>query len=264
MNFVEEIITRVDDFLFPNDAFLIEIFVNLQDEAGVTGMSVMAGSTQVTLTSDGGPEWDDELPFTSFASMTAGLNGTWTITVQGSSPSTSAFTLNANALMDSNFFQTPTNVMPANGSTGVATDATLSWTAPPLGTTADVLVVFVGTENEMGLEQEATSLEGLLITDTMWTTPLPMEAGMNEFDVIYLNVDASFVTNLSSATVVWGDSEVAPPGYPPATPLLLLGSDTIVGFTVPEPAAVLSLLAAMGTLFALTTRRRRAFRLASR
>ena len=256
-NYVEVILTRLDDVFFPNEEFLLEVFLQLE-VAGVTDVNVMAGSRLLTLEDEGDGEWSEEDAFTSFASMTAALDGTWTVTIAGSFPSVSSFTLDASSFMDSDFLQTPTNLMPANGTTGVPADVTLSWTPPPGGDSAYILVVIVGSEIGGG-GQEDNSLDGTLsITDTMWTPPLPLSAGLNEWDVIYANVDESFVTDLSvdSGSIAWGTSPFAPPTWPPSRPLLALGADTIGAFTVPEPSVVLLQLAALGALGGIAGRRR--------
>lgn len=252
-NYVDVILLRADDQPFPNQAFLMAVDVGVGDVVGVTNVSVQAGSLAVPMENEGGPEWDSEEAFTSFQNMTTTINGTWTITVEGSSPSTSTFTLNASSLVDGDFFQTPTNVSPAHGATDVPADFEVSWTPPPGGTSADALAVSVG--NDFGGQDVDSLTGGVLITDTMWQPPMAFADGNYEVDVIYVNADPSFVTDLSTGDpIVWGDSPLGGPPYPTGRPFLLLGSDTIHGVTVPEPAAVLLQLAVLGILLHLKRR----------
>ncbi len=257
-NYVEIGLLRADDQPFPETAFLMQMSVGL-DVEGVTAVDVQAGSLAVLLENEGGSVWEAEESFTSFEDMTATLDGTWTITVQGMDPSTSTFTFDASSLVDGNFLQTPTNVSPAQDATDVPPDFAVSWTPPPGGDTATVLAVFV----EDGVDQEAISiLGGIQVTDTMWQPPAPSPAGIYEVDVLYGNAAPSFVTDLGSADgIVWGSSPLGGLPFPTGRPFLLLGSDTIHLFTVvPEPAALALQLAAFGALYGLGRRRRSAAR----
>lgn len=225
---------RLDDFLFPLDAFIIFIEVDIPDVAGVTGVTVTSGGGgALALVDNGAGTWDAEWDFTNLVSMKATLNGVWTVVVSGASPSVSTFTIAAGSLVDASFFPTTSGITPANGSTGVPANVVFSWNDPTGAVTADALVVSV-----FGLttgQDDNSVLGSLLVTDTTWAPPLNLEAGPNEFEVEYLNVDhAGFVTPLvfNSGAIMWGDSPFAPVGYPPTTPLLVIGSDTLIGFDV--------------------------------
>ena len=251
-------IARIDDYLYPTQQFSLEIELEL-DVAGITGVAVTAVGGPVLLEQDGVYWNSDDIQFEDLAAMKAALDGQWTIVITGSSPSISTFTLDAASLSDADFYDTATDLSPANGETGVGVNAEFSWTDP----TGDVppYVLVVGTEDEFDNDQEAVSFEGQIELDaTAWQPPLPLQNGFNEFWVFYTDVgDASFVTPLSvsSGTIVWSDHALAPPGYPAAAPLLALASETIVGFTVPEPAPGLAGAAALGTLALVAHCRRR-------
>jgi len=76
--------------------------------------------------------------------------------------------------------------------------------------------------------------------------------------VFYADTDASFITALSvsSGSITWSSHDFSPPGYPADTPLLALGSEAIVSFTVPEPSLELAHAVALGTLALVVCRRR--------
>lgn len=240
VNYVEVFLDREDVASDPSRAFLAEVIVALEDETGVTGVSVTAGATPLTLEqhSPGGSEWSGELGYTSLADLKAALDGTWTLTVSGSSASTSTFTLLASTLADSDFFATPTGLMPVHGSTDVALGTTLSWTDPTGGATPYVVGVTVG-EDSGGEQEDISSPFGTLaVTDVMWTPPAVLFPGTNDFEVFYEDVDFSFITALSvmNGSITWGNSPSAPTGapfgpWPAATPLLALGALTSVQFT---------------------------------
>ena len=121
-------------------------------------------------------------------------------------------------------------------------------------------MIVVGVEGESGGDQEAINLEGEIEIDaTTWQPPEPLHSGFNEFWVFYTDGGPSFITPFSvdSGTIVWSSHPAAPPGYPADTPLLAVGSETIVGFMVPEPSPELAGVAALGTLALVARRRRR-------
>ncbi len=233
-NFVELIVMRSDDFIFPGDDFMLEIFVAIPGVSGAASVTVSStGGISAILDSGDNIYWFWDGGFVDLATMKPALDGDWTITIQGDSPSTSTFIFNADALLDSDFFATPTDVFPLHGSANVPPDVIFSWSDPTGPETPDALFVFVGNEMD---EQYDDSIFGTLdITDTSWDPPLDLSAGFNEFGVIYANIDAADLVSpltVTSGSIVWGNSPFAPGGYPPSTPLLVLGSQTVVGFDV--------------------------------
>ena len=105
----------------------------------------------------------------------------------------------------------------------------------------------------------ASSLMGdLSVTDTSYSPPT-LSPSTYELDVIYVDLGPSFVSPLvvDTGEISWGDHPVAPPGYPANSPFMLVGSDTIVGFTVPEPWALLLQLTALTAIGLLAHVRQR-------
>ena len=231
-NYVNLYITRTDDFVFNDiNVFFVAIEIVLPNEVGVTGVTVAIGDgAELFLTEDFPGRWFEEIDFSDVAAMNQAIGGLWTITISGDSPSTSTFSFNAAPLQDSDFFATATGIVPPHGSVDVPPDVVFFWKDPTGKQTADALIVFVGGGSEMG--QTDNSINGTLdITDTSWDPPIDLESGDNEFSVLYLNFDdAALVSQLTvtGGSIIWGDSPLAPKGYPAATPLLLLGSQTIV------------------------------------
>ncbi|QNN21681.1 PEP-CTERM sorting domain-containing protein [Planctomycetales bacterium ZRK34] len=260
VNYVEVIGVRVDDQAAGFSGFRGSVFVNLEDETGVTGVSVTApgGMTALFDDSDGaGTSWYDETDYATLADLVNATSGVWTIDISGSSASSSAFTLISGGLVDADFFPIPTGLTPAHGATGVPVNTSFSWTDPTGPITPDVVDVYVGSES--GNYQDNNSLMGDLAIDaTMWTPMMDIDAGPNEWAVGYFEiVDPQAVTDLSveSGSITWGNSPFAPVNWPDGRPLVALGAETVAAFdAVPEPAA-LSLLG-LGA-FALVSRRRR-------
>jgi hypothetical protein len=259
--FVELALVRVDDAFFPSSGFLLDIGV-APDVPGVTAVTVAAGALGALgyvwgLENEGGPIWDSEQSFTDLNDVKSRLDGSWTITVSGTTPSVTSFSFDAASFMESTFFQTPTIVSPTHMQTVSATPM-FSWVDPTGPITPFALLVEGADDQDLGLEFGADSLSGeLAVTDTSWSPP-PLQDASYELDVIYLELGGSFVSTLSvdSGNITWGDSPEAPPGYPANSPLLAVGSDTIVGFTVPEPRVLLLELAALGLMGGLARVRR--------
>ncbi len=251
------VISRLDDFIFPAAEFGVEFELELS-VAGITGITATVGGTPYDLEEwDGFWENSEDIVFADLASMKTALDGLWTIEILGSSPSTSTFTLNAAALTDGDFFPTATNLSPANGAADIDPGTSLSWTDPTAAATPFILGAEVGTDLD---DQEVNSLEGGIAVDaTAWQPAQPLQNGLNEFGVFYADADASFITALlvSSGSITWSSPDFSPPGYPADTPLLGLGSETIVSFTVPEPSLLLAHAVALGTLALVVRRRRR-------
>ena len=232
VNYVNLGITRTDDFVFDAfNVFLVAIEIVLPNEVGVTGVTVTIGDgAEFFLTEKFPAHWFEEIEFPDVAAMQKAIGGLWTITISGDSPSTSIFSFNAAPLQDSDFFATATGIVPPHGSVDIPPDVVFSWNDPTGKQTPDALIVFVEGPSEMG--QTDNSINGTLeITDTSWDPPMDLESGENEFSVLYLNFDnAALISQLTvtDGSIIWGDSPLAPKGYPAATPLLLLGSQTIV------------------------------------
>jgi hypothetical protein len=257
-SFVRLLIVRVDDYFFPDSDFIAQVVVDV-DVPGVTGVTVSTPMVDYPLENESGTEWETEENFATLGQMAGVLDGEWTISVDGPTPSTSTFSLDASSFGEATFFATPTILEPTNQST-VSTTPTFSWTDPTGAADPSGLITAVGEADDGPFEAHASSFEGTLaVTDTSWQPGTIPPGGDYELDVAYVNVDGSFVSPLSvsSGSITWGDSPIAPPGYPADSPLLLLGSDTIVGFTtVPEASAVLLRAAALGVLVPLARWRR--------
>jgi hypothetical protein len=249
------VISRLDDFLYPEAEFGVEFELGLGG-GGVTAVTVTVGGTEYDLEDwDGSWENDDDIVFADLAAMQTALDGVWTIETFGSSPGTSTFTLYAATLTDDDFFPTPTNLSPANGEVGVDPGTSFSWTDPTGPATPYLLGV--GTDTDHGDDQEVISLEGgIAVGATTWQPAQPLQNGLNESWVFYADANASFISALSGS-ITLSSHEFAPEGYPADRPLLALASETIVSFTVPEPSLELARAAALGTLTLLIRGRRR-------
>lgn len=258
-------LVRIDDFVFPGAEFLFDLEINL-DVAGVASVSAQAGNVALTFDEGSPGEWEqiEEPLYANLAALQSAVDGMWTITITGTFPSTTTFTVGAAGLVDGDFFPTPTNVSPANGATDVSSTALLSWTDPTGLVTPYALILEV--EDDGSLDQEALSIPDLGILDipinaTSWQPPLALPDGLNEFFISYVDVDLTVINatisafQVTSGTIAWNNSEFSPPGYPATTPLLVLASETVVGFTVPEPSAGLLGAAALTTLAGLKRRR---------
>jgi hypothetical protein len=238
-NYVDLNLFRADLYHEPLAEFVTDVAVTVPDVPGVTGITVSCtGGFLADLETSDGVFWVRNVAFTDLSSMTSSMDGDWTITISGASPSTTTFAFNADALLDPDFFPdffaTPTDVFPPNGSSDVPPDVVFSWSDPTGLETADALAVRVGNETH---EQEDNSLFGSLdITDTVWDPPEDLKpVQFYEFAVLYVNIDdAGLVGSLQvvSGSIEWGNSPFAPPNYPPATPLLIIGSQTSVEFEV--------------------------------
>ena len=234
-NFINLPITRVDDALFPSTAFLANIDVNIPDESGVTGVSVtLGGGTVSVLEHIGGGEWFGEEPFTSLAAAKTGVNGTWTVEITGTTPSTSTFTLDVTSAVDGDFFATPTLTNPTHGASAVPSNTIFTWTDPTGASTPDAIQVVSEDDNETLLQLDNNLTGTMNVTDTSWTPPMPLAPGPNEFDVFYLEVVNGFLGDLmvTSGSITWSDSPFDPDAGVNPTPLLSFGSQTIIGFDV--------------------------------
>ncbi len=234
VNAVLVLMTRRDD---PDrtEPFAIEVGVFLEGVAGVTDVTVTSGGgVNVPMQGEGGGSWYGHLYPPDLAGLKLAVHGTWQIAIDGSSPSTSTFTMNGNVLQESDFFATPTGVFPTHGSVGVFADVIFSWNDPTGAETADVLFVVVETDFS-GTSQGDDSLIGTMnITDTSWDPPLDLDTD-HTFFVGYVNLDAAGLVgplNVLSGSITWGNIPEAPPWYPASTPLLVLGSDTFSRFAV--------------------------------
>jgi hypothetical protein len=230
--------TRVDDFFFAEAEFLLFILIHVPD-IDPTGVVVTTDSGLVIeFDSDpGDDDWDEEVDFLDLASLRAAMDGEWTISISGPSSSESTFTIDAGGLQEADFYDTPTDLFPADGASGVPPDVTFSWSDPTGDATADILSVSVEGFDKKA-EQEDDNIFGTLdIADTTWDPPVDLSDGFNEWSVIYLDIDdAQLVTPLvvQEGKIAWTDSPYTPKGYPAMTPLLILGSETIVLIEVGE------------------------------
>ncbi len=240
-NYVNLYVLRVDDVCCPLDEFFFGIDVVVPGVAGVSDVAVVTGDgTVLGLSDDGGGAWSDELSFPDFAAMKMVLDGTWTIIITAASSSTSTFMLNAAQLVDKDVFATATRVVPANGATGVPADVVFAWNdptgTPPGDGDPDVLFVFVDSIFGIGIVQEDDSINGTLcITDTSWDPPINVPPGQDEFGVFYADFPclAGRLNVTPRGAITWDDSPFGPSACPTSpTPLLVLGSGTIVGFNV--------------------------------
>jgi len=249
VNFVELAILRVDDFLFPSNEFMLAIRVALDDDTGVSGITLSTPQQSFPLEQQG-TSWEEEAGFGSLAAVQTALDGTWTIAITGgAAASTSTFGLDAASFVDGDFFATATVLDPADGATDVSPTVTVQWTDPTGPETPDFLEVLVGGPSTEQFDDSATGT--LSFTDTSWQPPVPLEVGLNELDVVYVRIDSTRVTaalQVTAGSIAWGASPLAPPGYPADTPLVAHGSDRIIGFTVPEPATAALHGAALATL----------------
>lgn len=239
-NFINVVLSRIDDYRAPSDQFSASIEVSLPDVSGVSAVSISTSGGLFSLDPEESGTWHLRTRYADLPTMQGDLDGQWTISVSGAQPSTSTFNLQASALENTDFFPTAAGLNPAHGSSGVSAGSLLSWSQPPGAESALGLFVNVDSQNNF---QDDNSLFGTLsISDEQWQPSLPLSPGENQFTVSYYVVDSSFISALvvNSGSITWGDSPFAPPGYPAQTPLLPLGAETTIAFNaVPEPEACL-------------------------
>jgi hypothetical protein len=261
-------LSRIDDHLFPTSEFAMDMTL-IVEESGVTSVSAVAGTEALTFEEDtpGSGEWElvEEPDYADLAALQAAVNGTWTVTVAGTTPSTSTFKLDAAALVQGDFLAVPTNMSPAHGTTGVSSTATLSW-SDNTGVTVPYALA-VEYDGDAGFDEALSVLDlGILdipITATSWQPSNPMPVGPIEYGVFYADVDLPVLATtisalqVTSGSITWGAAGFAPAGYPAATPFLVLGAESIVVFTVPEPTAA-PLTASVLVMLSVLARRRRA------
>jgi hypothetical protein len=228
---------RVDDYFFPNAEFVLFVGLDFPNSDEADSVTIITGGGAVIELEgpfdEGLVAWEEEMPFDSLEGLRAAAHGTWTIVIAGPSPSTSTFALNAAALADGDFYPTPTGVFPPSGSVNVPPDVTFSWNDPTGDDTADVLVV--GVESDESWD-DASTIDGTIEIDaTSWAPSESLSPGFAEFFVLYLRFDGDGLAgplSVTSGDMTWGMHPLAPDGYPASTPLLLLGSETIVAFDV--------------------------------
>lgn len=232
------LLIRADDFDHPDHEFAFEVDITVS--GGAAGASItLPGGTFIPLEDDRetAGSWSLDLLFDSVRDFHQLTQGTWTITLSdvGGHVHVSTFDLDAGEILDADLFATPTVLSPQHGEVRVSPCPTFTWLDPTGEADADVLGVSVETRDE-AFEQEAVSLFGDIPLDaTSWTPPLPLQPGSNSLSVYYLAFDdAGRVGPLDvvSGAITWGDSKYAPPGYPRSTPLLLIGSETRISFSV--------------------------------
>jgi hypothetical protein len=232
-------IDRLDDFAVPLSDFGVFLSIEI-DAPDVTNVAVTAGTVDVLmeLTPDG--VWEDaseNVFFPSLSALESAVSGTWTIVVTGLSP--------------------------ADGATEVSATTLLSWTAVP---SAIALNVFAGSDDTN--EQEAFNLlKEILIDATSWQPPLPLPAGPVEWGVFCapdptLTVDLVGDISVTTGTIDWvvhGFADLSGVSWSASKPFMVLGSESIVQISVPEPAEVLQsgvALATRGLLASLRSRNR--------
>ena len=255
-NFMNLILTRTDDFQSPGTLFSMNVDVELPDVAGVSGIDISTAGGGLFSLQPGGPTaWHTQAGYADLPTMSTALDGAWTITISGDTPSSSSFSLDGSSLQQSEFFQTATGLSPASGAINVPANTSLSWVAPPNG--ANGYWVFVNIDGNNNWQDDDSVSGSLSPIATSWPPPTSLSLGFNGFTVGYYNVDAAWITALTvnSGSMLWGDSPYSPDGYPAQTSLLALGSETTVGFdVVPEPPS--SVLMALGVIAIVFARRR--------
>ena len=240
-NYVEIHLERIDDFELVETAFEAEIIVVIPDEQDVGSVDVLTGGELfVGLQDLGDGRWSATICFFDLDDLRLSLDGLWNIDIEGFKASTGSFSntdfsFDALSLIESDFFATPTDVDPANDAIDVPIDANFSWTDPTgPKDTADVLFVISEPLDGSAGSQEDDSLEGSLsVSDTTWDPPQDLLPGANRFEVGYVNFDDGTTAGeleVQVGSIEWGNSPLAPKGYPEITPLVTLGSSTIVGF----------------------------------
>lgn len=237
------IIGRIDYFYRPADKFLFEVIIDLTGDIESVWLTLPGGAKIELNTYDDDGTWSKEFSFQTFSALQAFAHGTSTIEIftgNGES-STSTFTLNANAIQESDIFPNATVISPQQDAVNVSPCPVFLWTDPTGKAEADVLAVGVVDEH-FTFEQEAVSLFGeISVNATSWQAPLPVLPGINEFGVFYVMIDeAGLVSELAitSGDITWGVAPWAPSGYPASTPVLLLGSDTIISFHVANESCI--------------------------
>ncbi|MEM7228348.1 MAG: hypothetical protein AAF432_05965 [Planctomycetota bacterium] len=237
-NTIEIGITRADDVLFADAEFLAFIDINVAGVPGVTEVQIAANGVPLFVEDDGDGLWVWEDGFDSLAALKTAMNGTWIIGVVGLESSVTTMFFDANSLTDGDFYGTPTIVSPLPGSTGDS-PATFEWTDPTGADTPDVLVVEAEGETvDFGVE--AVSLFGDIAIDaTTWNPGVTFPDDIYEYDIAYLNFDATRIIGplqtIPLGSISWSSSPVAPVGYPAGMPLVITGSETIATFTVGVP-----------------------------
>jgi hypothetical protein len=128
-----------------------------------------------------------------------------------------------------------------------------------------VLAVFA--ENDSDEVQEALSLVGEIPLDaSSWQPPLALPTGPVEWGVFYapdptLTLDLLGDINVTEGSINWDVHEfadLAGIGWPSTKPLMLVGAESIVSITVPEPGDVLQsgvVLAMLGLLASVRSRK---------
>ncbi|MHC5001883.1 MAG: hypothetical protein ACYTJ0_02055 [Planctomycetota bacterium] len=238
-NYVHLEATRINDLPFGTTGFYTMIEVNVPGVAGVTGVNVvMPGSVAVQLFDEGDGRWAGELDHDNLDELKSAVTGAWSIVIDNGLPNLTTFSVNATPLVEGDFYATPAVTNPSHGDTGVPLDVIFAWEDPTGQDEADALVVSVedGPETQ---GQEANNILGEIdVADTSWKPPAELLPGYHEFSVMYLDlVDPGAVSPLAVAfgAIIWGDSPFAPEGYPPGTPLVVIGSETIIGFDAAAP-----------------------------
>jgi len=259
-------IDHFDDSAVPQSDFGVFLSIEI-DAPGVTNVAVTAGTVDVLMELTGDGAWEDSsenIFFPSLSALESAVSGTWTVVVTGGDDaSTSTFTFNSSrGLRNGDFLPLATGLSPADGATAVEANTLLTWTAVD---SAIALSAFAGNAVD---EQDALNLLGeILIDASSWQPPLPLPTGPVEWGVYYtpdptLTVDLVGDISVTTGTIDWvvhDLADLAGISWPAAKPLVLMGSESIVHVTVPEPAALFqsgAALAILGLLASLRSHKR--------
>ncbi|MFK7962204.1 MAG: hypothetical protein AB8G96_16960 [Phycisphaerales bacterium] len=217
----------------------VTVIVEVDSVDGVSGVTVdvPTGPDLVLLDADG--SWSTTVIFTSFAEMLAFTPGDWTVSVAGSSPSTSAFSLSVSDLADGDFFNAPEFVSPLPG-TNVPANSGLSWIDPTDGADPDAIAIELNSDNQ---QQLVDSFAGPITTDsTSWLPPIDFEIGvLNIAGLFYLNYGGPIAATplvVTGGTIAWDDAPITPKGYPATTPRFTYGSANVTSFFASTPTTI--------------------------
>lgn len=233
------ILSREQDSFFPGVAFRAEIEIVPEDLGAISAIFVVTGGGVAASLEFDDVEQDEWFHVWSYASLDqlkAALGGIWTIVVTGDIASTSTFTLEAGALLDSDFFATPMITSPLDGAVGVPAGVVTSWLPPTSGPfPAYVLDVWIDYGPPDGPGSSPGPSNFLDAAATSWDPEGTLTPGLARLTVEYANAAPSELVgalNVIDGAIVWNPSRLAPPGYPAGAPLVGLSGRTRIGFTV--------------------------------
>lgn len=234
------LVTFGEGFFFPKgiNTLYATIAVQLGDYPGNPALAVVTVITDIetyTLEWDPVEQWHEvEGPLNSLDELRKVLNGSYTVDIQGVSPSRSTFSFNAAALTDDQVYSQPTILSPTDGST-IPGSASMSWTAPVRGPSSPLFIepfLFV-------LNQPEGESGGLLPAGTTsWDPGFCIFSGaVREFQVEYVSATPpSLYTPLTvvSGSIEWSNFSFMPEGSPATGPVIgTVGSARSVFVTSP-------------------------------